>query len=96
MSSAAPAPGTANLHDVPNVWLLNMPRHKYVRDGGRMCSKKQEGEGGHMKFYLYERGAAEKVLAMLKGGTTSFWVAFMRWLEVLAMLMGGGGKVSTL
>ena len=26
------------------------------------------GEGGHVKFYPYEKGRAEKVLAMLKGG----------------------------
>ena len=30
-----------------------------------------------MKFYPYEKGGAEKVLAMLKGGTTSFGVVFM-------------------
>ena len=33
MSSAATAPVTGNLHDVPNARLLNTPRHKYVRDG---------------------------------------------------------------
>ena len=26
------------------------------------------GGGGHVKFYPYEKGGAEKVLAMLKGG----------------------------
>ena len=33
-----------------------------------------------MKFYPYEKvgGGAEKVLAMLKGGTTSFGVGFTR------------------
>ena len=34
-----------------------------------------------MKFYPYERGGAEKVLAMLKGGggaTKSFGVVFMQ------------------
>ena len=25
-------------------------------------------EGGHVKFYPYEKGGAEKVLAILKGG----------------------------
>ena len=35
-------------------------------------------------------GGSEKVLAMLKGGT-SFWVVFMWYLEVLAILMWGGG-----
>ena len=37
------------------------------------------GEGGHVKFYFYEKGrGAEKVLAMLKGGggTQSFGVVF--------------------
>ena len=35
-------------------------------------------EGGHMKFYSYEKGGGgEQVLAMLKeGGTTSFRVVF--------------------
>ena len=28
----------------------------------------QNGRGGHVKFYPYEKGGAEKVLAMLKGG----------------------------
>ena len=31
-----------------------------------------------MKFYPYEKGGAEKVLAMLKGGTKSFGVDFTR------------------
>ena len=30
-----------------------------------------------MKFYPYEKGA-EKVFAMLKGGTTTFGVVFMQ------------------
>ena len=29
-----PAPATGNLCDLPNVRLINKPRHKYVRDGG--------------------------------------------------------------
>ena len=34
---------------------------------------------GHVKFYPYEKGGgAEKVLAMLKGGTKCFEVVFMR------------------
>ena len=37
------------------------------------------GWGEQMEFYPYEKGGgAEKVLAMLKGGTNSFWVAFMQ------------------
>ena len=35
-------------------------------------------EGGHMKFYPYEKGGggADKVLAMLKGGHKKFWGSF--------------------
>ena len=33
--------------------------------------------GGHVKFYPYEKGGAEKVLVMLKGGGHSkFWGSF--------------------
>ena len=38
----------------------------------------QNGSGGHMKFYPYEKGGTEKVLAMLKGGTKSCGVVFTR------------------
>ena len=39
----------------------------------------QNGRGGHVKFYPYEKGGAEKVLAILKGGgTKSFGVDFTR------------------
>ena len=34
------------------------------------------GGWGHMKFYPYEKGGAEKVLAMLKGGHKKFWGSF--------------------
>ena len=34
------------------------------------------GGGGHVKFYPYEKGGAEKVLAMLKGGHKKFWGSF--------------------
>ena len=34
------------------------------------------GGGGHVKFYPYEEGGAEKVLAMLKGGHKKFWGSF--------------------
>ena len=38
----------------------------------------QNGRGGHVKFYPYEKGGggAEKVLAMLKGGQKKFWGSF--------------------
>ena len=36
----------------------------------------QNGRGGHVKFYPYEKGGAEKVLAILKGGHTKFWDRF--------------------
>ena len=49
---------------------------------------------------LQKGGGAEKAFAMLKGGgaTTSFEVVLTRELEVLAIVMGGGGaqQVSTL
>ena len=44
-----------------------------------------------MKFYPYEKGVAEKVLAMLKRGH-SFGVVFTLYLEVLAILKGEGGS----
>ena len=31
-----------------------------------------------MKFYPYEKGGAEKVLAVLKGGHKKFWGSFLR------------------
>ena len=34
------------------------------------------GGGGEVKFYPYEKGGAEKVLAALKGGHKKFWVIF--------------------
>ena len=46
-----------------------------------------------MKFYQYEEGGGgRKVLAMLKGGTKWFGLVWRRELEVLAILIGGGGK----
>ena len=42
MSSAAPAPLTEYVHDMPKVRPINMPRLKYVRDGGQVGSKLQE------------------------------------------------------
>ena len=46
-----------------------------------------------MKFYPYKKGGGvEKVLALLKGrDTKSFEVVLKQELEVLAILMGGGG-----
>ena len=42
-------------------------------EGGRL----QNGRGGHVKFYPYEKGGgAEKVLAILKGGHKQFWGRF--------------------
>ena len=37
----------------------------------------QNGRGGHVKFYPYEKGGAETVLAMLKGGHKKFWGSFL-------------------
>ena len=41
---------------------------------GREGASKREG--GHVKFYPYEKGGAEQVLAMLKGGHKKFWGHF--------------------
>ena len=35
-------PGTGNLHDVPDVWPINMPRPQYVSDGGQTGSNVQK------------------------------------------------------
>ena len=59
----------------------------YSRGGGRY----KMGGGGSVKFTLTKKmwgGGAEKVLAMLKGGTTSFEVVLTHELEVLAILKG--------
>ena len=41
---------------------------------GRGATKR---EGGHVKFYPYEKGGgAENVLAMLKGTHKMFWIVF--------------------
>ena len=58
---------------------------------GRGGGGYKTGEGGYVKFYPYEMGGgAETVLAMLKGGTTSFEVVF-NTEACLAIMMGGGG-----
>ena len=44
----------------------------YGEEGGGS----KTGGGGHVKFYPYENGGAEKVLAMLKGGHKKFWGRF--------------------
>ena len=44
-----------------------------------------------MKFYPYEKGAGQKK-AKMKGGTTSFEVVLTWELDVLDILMGGGGR----
>ena len=48
------------------------------RDKGLVTNYGEGGatkrEGGHVKFY--EKGGAEKVLAMLKGGHKKFWGSF--------------------
>ena len=51
-----------------------------------------------MKFYPYKKkgGGAEKVLVMPKGGTQSFEVVLTQVLEILAIVMEGPQKVSTL
>ena len=46
--------------------------------------------GGEVKFYPYKKGGMEKILAMLKGGTTR--VVLTQDLEVLAIMMRGCKK----
>ena len=48
----------------------------YYREGGGGGYKTGRGVGGHVKFYPYEKGGAEKVLAMLKEGHNKFWGSF--------------------
>ena len=43
-------------------------------EGGGGATKREGG--GHTKFYPYEKGGAEKVLAVLKGGHKKFWGSF--------------------
>ena len=58
----------------------------------------QNGKGGQVKFYPYKRGGGgslKKVLAMLNGGDTKRFEVVLTWeLEVLAIVMGGGGATS--
>ena len=56
--------------------------------GAKNCSRGRGGEGGSE---FTPRGSG-KVLAMLQGDTTSFWVVFTQELEVLAILEGEGHK----
>ena len=50
-----------------------------------MATEREEGGGGHVKFYPYEKEGVEKVLAMLQGAHKKCWGSF------LAILKGGGG-----
>ena len=47
-----------------------------VTNYGEGGATKREGGGGHVKFYPYEKGGAETVLAILKGGHKKFWGRF--------------------
>ena len=49
-----------------------------VTNYGEGAGGLQHGSGGGGKFYPYKKGGTEKVLDMLKGGTTSFGVDFTR------------------
>ena len=56
----------------------------------------QNGKGGQVRFYPLQK---ENVLAVLKGGggTKGFEVVLISEIELLAIVMGGGGqKVSIL
>ena len=56
---------------------------------GRGGGYKTGGGRGRLSFTPAKRGGGESFSHA--GGTTSFGVVFMRYLEVLAILMGGGG-----
>ena len=49
-----------------------------------------------MKFFPYEKGGAEKVLAMLKGGHKKFCGRFYPVAWCFSHIVGGSRKVSTL
>ena len=50
----------------------------------------------HCEVLPPKKGGAKKVLAMLKGGTTSFEVVLTQDLEVLAILNGGAKSVHSI
>ena len=52
----------------------------------------QNGSGGHMKFYPYEKGVAKKVLAMLKGQHKKFWGSFYAVAWSFSHIVGGGDE----
>ena len=56
--------------------------HIYLRDWSLITGRGgyKMGGGGHVKFDPYEKGGAEKLLAMLKGGgdTKCFGIVFTR------------------
>ena len=61
-----------------------------------MCGYKMVRGGGASEVLPPQKEGAKKVLAMLKGGTTSFGVILRRELDVLVILkvyvcVGGGG-----
>ena len=60
----------------------------YKKGGGGV----QKGRGGQLKFYPYKKGS-EKVLAMLKGGDTKSFEVVQQELDILPILMGGGGAL---
>ena len=49
-------------------------------------------EGGHVKFYPYEKGGAKKVLAMLTGVHNKFWGRFYTLALGFSHIEGGGRK----
>ena len=49
--------------------------------------------GGHVKFYAYEKGGVEKVLAMVKGGgAQKIWGSFYAVASSFSYIVGGGAK----
>ena len=50
-------------------------------------------EGGHVKFYPYEKEGAVKVLAMLKGGQKKCWGNY--YVVALSHIERGGGDTKS-
>ena len=68
---------------------------KYLGTGHLLWGGRLQKGGGTSEVSPQQKGGAEKVEAMLKGGTQSFEVVLTWELEVLAIVIGGGGAKSS-
>ena len=61
-----------------SLYLRYQGRYRDLREWSLITGRGglQNARGGHVKFYPYEKGGAEKVLAILKGGHKKFWGRF--------------------